>query len=305
MGQERMGRKRYVAILLLLLVIVLFACLPASSAVWRDVRRACGLGTFSDAADDAPFALHVLDVGKADSLLLECGGEAMLVDGGTPDRGEEVAQSLTHRGIDSLRYVVNTHPDADHIGGLPEVLQAFPVAAYIAPELSVDTVEYRRTQQILQEKAIAVQYPQAGTTFSLGGAEIEVWTPPSAADGLNNHSLVLRVVYGDTAFLLMGDAEREEEEALLASGMPLRADVLKVGHHGSDTSTGKALLDAVQPRYAAISTAWDNSRLPRETVLRRLRSAGVALYRTDVCGTLLFLSDGETVRVVTENEACA
>lgn len=103
----------------------------------------------------------------------------------------------------------------------------------------------------------------------------------------------------------MGDAEREEEEALLASGMPLRADVLKVGHHGSDTSTGKALLDAVQPRYAAISTAWDSSRLPRETVLRRLRSAGVALYRTDVCGTLLFLSDGETVRVVTENEACA
>ena len=178
-----MGRKRYVAILLLLLVIVLFACLPASSAVWRDVRRACGLGTFSDAADDAPFALHVLDVGKADSLLLECGGEAMLVDGGTPDRGEEVVQYLTRRGIDSLRYVVNTHPDADHIGGLPEVLQAFPVAAYIAPELSVDTVEYRRTQQILQEKAIAVQYPQAGTTFSLGGAEIEVWTPPSAADG--------------------------------------------------------------------------------------------------------------------------
>ena len=237
MGQERMGRKRYVAILLLLRVIVLFACLPASSAVWRDVRRACGLGTFSDAADDAPFALHVLDVGKADSLLLECGGEAMLVDGGTPDRGEEVVQYLTRRGIDSLRYVVNTHPDADHIGGLPEVLQAFPVAAYIAPELSVDTVEYRRTQQILQEKAIAVQYPQAGTTFSLGGAEIEVWTPPSAADGLNNHSLVLRVVYGDTAFLLMGDAEREEEEALLASGMPLRADVLKVGHHGSDTST--------------------------------------------------------------------
>ena len=112
MGQERMGRKRYVAILLLLLVIVLFACLPASSAVWRDVRRACGLGTFSDAADDAPFALHVLDVGKADSLLLECGGEAMLVDGGTPDRGEEVVQYLTRRGIDSLRYVVNTHPDA-------------------------------------------------------------------------------------------------------------------------------------------------------------------------------------------------
>ena len=115
-----MGRKRYVAILLLLLVIVLFACLPASSAVWRDVRRACGLGTFSDAADDAPFALHVLDVGKADSLLLECGGEAMLVDGGTPDRGEEVVQYLTRRGIDSLRYVVNTHPDADHIGGLPD-----------------------------------------------------------------------------------------------------------------------------------------------------------------------------------------
>lgn len=115
----------------------------------------------------------------------------------------------------------------------------------------------------------------------------------------------MRVVYGDTAFLLMGDAEREEEEALLASGMPLRADVLKVGHHGSDTSTGKALLDAVQPRYAAISTAWDSSRLPPGDRASPAAKRGVALYRTDVCGTLLFLSDGETVRVVTENEACA
>ena len=305
MGQERMGRKRYVAILLLLLVIVLFACLPASSAVWRDVRRACGLGTFSDAADDAPFALHVLDVGKADSLLLECGGEAMLVDGGTPDRGEEVVQYLTRRGIDSLRYVVNTHPDADHIGGLPEVLQAFPVAAYIAPELSVDTVEYRRTQQILQEKAIAVQYPQAGTTFSLGGAEIEVWTPPSAADGLNNHSArFARCLRGhglsiDGRRRTRGGRGAFGERHAVARGCAQGRAPRKRYLHG------EALLDAVQPRYAAISTAWDSSRLPRETVLRRLRSAGVALYRTDVCGTLLFLSDGETVRVVTENEACA
>ena len=286
---------------LLLAAVVLCAFLPSSAALWRDVRRACGLGTFSDAADNAPFALHVLDVGRADSLLLECEGVYMLVDGGTSDCGEEVALYLTHRGVDSLRCVVNTHPDADHIGGLPEVLRAFPVEAYFCPEFPGDTMEYCETAEILQEKGIAAMHPAVGETFPLGGAQVAVLGPSGPVKEANDSSLILRVTYGDTAFLLMGDAEGREEEMLLESGAPLRADVLKVGHHGSDTSTGKALLDAARPRYAAISTAWDYSaRLPRESVLRRLRASGAEPCRTDVRGTLLFLSDGRTVRMVTE-----
>ena len=143
MQQKQTLWRRYMPVLLFVLILVIFSLLPSSPAVWRDVRRACGLGTFSDAADRAPFAFHVLDVGKADSLLLECAGEAMLVDGGTPDQGAGVVQYLKRRGICSLRYVVNTHPDADHIGGLPEVLRAFPVKSYLSPEQSADTEEYR------------------------------------------------------------------------------------------------------------------------------------------------------------------
>ena len=305
MQQKQTLWRRYMPVLLFVLILVIFSLLPSSPAVWRDVRRACGLGTFSDAADRAPFAFHVLDVGKADSLLLECAGEAMLVDGGTPDQGAGVVQYLKRRGICSLRYVVNTHPDADHIGGLPEVLRAFPVKTYLSPEQSADTEEYRQTQQALQECAIPVQHPQAGSVFFLGDAEIQIVAPLSIAEDTNNNSLVQRIVYGDTAFLLMGDAELEEEASILASGVQLQANVLKVGHHGSDTSTGKALLDAVQPEYAAISTAWDTSRLPRESVLRRLQSIGASSFRTDVCGTLLFLSDGKAVWAMTEKESCA
>lgn len=300
MQKAEAGKKARAGALLLALVVAVCAFLPGSAQVWKEIRRACGLGTFSDAADGAPFCFQVLDVGKADSLLLECEGEAMLVDGGTPDRGEEVALYLSRRGLDSLRYVANTHPDADHLGGLPEVLESFSVGTYLAPALAADTEEYRRTAEVLEKKQIPVVHPESGETFSLGGAQVEVFTPEEGAKNANNQSLILRVSYGDTAFLLMGDAEREEEAALLESGVPLRADVLKVGHHGSETSTGKALLDAVKPSYAAISTAWDNSRLPREPVLRRLKSAGIQAYRTDVCGALLFLSDGKTVRVLTE-----
>lgn len=297
----RMGDKgRRLCIGVVFLLVVVCACLPSSARLWQEVRSACGLSTFADTADDVPFSLHVLDVGKADSLLIECEGEAMLVDGGTPDRGEEVVLYLTHRGFDSLRYVVNTHPDSDHIGGLPEVLRSVSVGAYLTTGFSMDTEEYRRTMRVLQEREVKVLYPQAGEVFSLGGAKIEILGPMELGDGSNNSSLILRVVYEGTAFLLMGDAGLEEETALLESGAFLRADVLKVGHHGSDTSTGKALLDAVQPRYAAISTAWDNSRLPKEQVLRRLRNADVLPYRTDIKGTLLFLSDGKNVQVVTE-----
>lgn len=291
-------------LIVLTVLVLICACVPASADRWHKLSKICGLNDFSDAADDAPFSLHVLEVGKADSLLLECGGEAMLVDGGTADRGEEVARYLRRRGWDSLRYVVNTHPDADHIGGLAGVLEDFSVGTYFCPRLPdsllPDTEEFRAVKNALAQKEMEPVYPIDEQSFLLGEAEITVFQPEIEVQNLNNVSLILYVVYKDTSFLLMGDAESEEEEALLAKNRTFRADVLKIGHHGSETSTGKELLNAVSPQYAAISVANDRNNLPRVKVLRRLRAAGIEVCRTDVSGTLLFLSDGKEVRLLTE-----
>ncbi|WP_195983700.1 MBL fold metallo-hydrolase [Clostridium sp. D33t1_170424_F3] len=291
-------------LVVLAVLVLVCACIPASAGSWHRLGKLCGLNDFSDAADDVPFSLHVLEVGKADSLLLECGGEAMLVDGGTADRGEEVARYLRRRGWDSLRYVVNSHPDADHIGGLAGVLEDFSVGTYFCPRLPdsllPDTEEFRAVKNALAQKKMEPVYPADGQSLFLGEAEITVFQPQVEAKNLNNSSLILYVSYKNTSFLLMGDAESEEEEALLAQNCNLRADVLKVGHHGSETSTGKELLNAVSPRYAAISVTNDRNNLPRVKVLRRLQAAGVEVCRTDVSGTLLFLSDGKEVQLLTE-----
>lgn len=306
MEQQKIGKKALkISMLLLLAAGLIFSFLPYGAATtWRKIFSFFGLTDFSAAADSSPFSVHVIDVGKADSILIECGGKAMLVDGGTADRGEPVAEYLNRRGVKRLDYVVNTHPDDDHIGGLAEILEQYPVGQYFAPELPSDLIPtgkaYRDVQETLNKKQLSVTVPKSRESFSLGEAEVRVLAPIKTGDSTNNNSLVLRLTFGDTGFLLMGDAEKEEEKDLLQSGAELSADVLKVGHHGSKNSTTKALLNAVKPKYAVISVADDSNGLPKRDTLKRLDAAGATVYRTDISGTVIFLSDGTNITVVTE-----
>ncbi len=271
---------------------------------WKRVLSAVGLSDFHGAADSYPMSVHVLDVGKADAILVACEGKYLLVDGGTYGYGEEVCQYLSRQGVKELELVVNTHPDEDHIGGLGEVLRRFPVKEFLSPNLPEgllpDTPEYSAVSAAIQEKRIHVRYPAAGELPSVGALKIEVLGPVKQYESLNNNSLILRLTYGETSFLLMGDAEKEAELDLAASGKSLKSDVLKVGHHGSKTSTTRELLDAVQPEYAVISVGPDRNNLPKQEVLERLRSAGAELYRTDIGGPVLFISDGTRVTPLTE-----
>lgn len=249
-------------------------------------------------------SMHVLDVGKADSILLACDGHYMLVDGGTADCGDKISRYLMRRGVKTLDYVVNTHPDDDHIGGLSTVIEKFPIREFFAPSIPKQIVpnsaEYRNVQKALQDKKLSVTNPACGTTRTLGKLKIQVLAPIKQNDTTNNNSIVLRLTFGSTKFLLMGDAEKDEETDLLKSGVDVTADVLKVGHHGSSTSTAQELLNAVRPRFAAVSVAADSSKLPKTSVLKRLSSANAKIYRTDVSGTLIFMSDGEKITVQTE-----
>ena len=292
------------------LSVALLSCLAAfllpggTPSNWQKIFRFFGLGDFSSCADGAPLAVHVLDVGKADSIFIECSGHDILVDGGTADRGKQVVSYLKKRGVKTLDLVVNTHPDSDHIGGLQNVLLSFPVRHYYSPALTKNllpnSAEYHSVQKALEIKKIGEEHPKAGSSFSIGQLNILVLGPVQTGSDTNNNSIILKLIYGKTRFLLTGDAENEEEKSLLAAGEDLGADVLKVGHHGSDTSTTPEFLDAVKPKYAAISVGSDSNNLPKAAVSRRLADYGVSVYRTDISGTIIFLSDGKNISVKTE-----
>lgn len=306
MNRKTAGRKALLSVFLLLAASGLAVlCLPyGASGVWRQIFTFFGLTDFAAPADASPFSMHVLDVGKADSILIRCEGKNMLVDGGTADSGETVVRYLKRRGIESLDAVVNTHPDEDHVGGLKDVLQSFPAASYREPLLPKDLVprtdEYLAVKTVLAKAGLAPTTPVPGRSFALGGASIRILGPVRTGDSTNNNSIVLRITYGKTSFLLTGDAEKEEEHDLLAAKVPLSADVLKVGHHGSGTSTTEEFLNAVRPKFAAVSVGDDSNNLPKREVLERLADSGAAVFRTDVSGTLIFLSDGKTVTVLEE-----
>ncbi len=305
MEQQKDNKKALKGVLLLLLAVgVVVALLPyGAAASWHKVFGFFGLNDFSAAADRSPMSVHVLEVGKADSIFIECAGKYMLVDGGTTDRGEPIAEYLERRGVRKLDYVVNTHPDEDHIGGLSEIISRFPIGRYLAPEIPEPLIpssgEYLSAQAALKQKKLSVTTPKSGDSFFLGDLKVQVLAPVKPGDSTNNNSIVLRLTYGRTSFLLMGDAEKEEESDLIASRADLSANVLKVGHHGSSTSTTAALLNAVKPQYAAISVADDTNHLPKDDVLKRLSAAGAQIYRTDISGTLIFLSDGKAISIVT------
>lgn len=296
----------------LILAAVLFSCLLAfvlpggAQLNWKNAFRFCSLGNYSDCADGSPFAVHVLDVGKADSIFIECSGHYLLVDGGTSDRGSQVSDYLRQRGVKTLDCVVNTHPDQDHIGGLRDVLLNFKIRRYLSPALPAglipDSQEYSGVENALKSKQISEEHPKPGTRFFVGSTQVSVLGPVTVGNSTNNNSIILKLKFGKTSFLLMGDAEKEEEKSLLSSREDLSANVLKVGHHGSDTSTTPNFLKAVNPRYAAISVGDDSNNLPKSSVSKHLADAGIAVYRTDISGTVIFLSNGKTISVKTQKK---
>lgn len=245
---------------------------------------------------DTSFQIHFIDVGQADAALVLCDGEAMLIDGGNREDSDLIYSYLEKQGISHLNVVVCTHAHEDHVGGLSGALHYASVDKVYAPVVSYESKVFQNFLKCLDEQGVSITVPSPGDTFTLGSADAEILGPVSSSDNLNNTSIVLRLRYGNTFFLFTGDAEREEEQDILETGRTLESTVLKVGHHGSDTSTSYPFLREIMPQYAVISVGKGNSYgHPSEEVLSRLRDAGAQVLRTDQEGDIICVSDGEKV----------
>ena len=250
---------------------------------------------------DAPFEMHFIDVGQALSVLVECDGQFMLYDGGNVDDGSLVVSYLQNQGVEELQYVFCSHAHEDHVGGLAAALAYFPANHVYSPVTEASTKCFKDFVKYTQQQGLQVEVPAVGTTWALGGATVTMLGPVAQYNDTNDTSIVLRIDYGSTSFLLTGDMEKNAEADLVASGANLKADVLQVGHHGSSTSTGYVFLNSVLPEMAVISCGVNNKYgHPHEETLSILRDAKVDLYRTDLQGTITIGSDGQNYTVGTE-----
>lgn len=246
--------------------------------------------------------VHFLDVDQGDSILLEIDGKSMLVDSGESDQGKVVTAYLQNQGISTLDYVVATHPHSDHIGGMNEILNNFQVEHFVDSGYPHTSKTYEDMLTTIDQKNIPFQVAQAGQKIDFDPAvDIEVLNPAKTySEDLNENSVVFKVTYGTTSFLLMGDAGLETEERIIKAGYNVDSDILKVGHHASRSSSGASFISAVSPEVSVIEVGAGNDYgHPHAEILERLQKTS-KVYRTDLDGTITVTTDGSTYTVTTE-----
>jgi len=246
--------------------------------------------------------VHFIDVGQGDSIFIQQGEKTMLIDAGEGDQGTVVTKYLNSLNVDNIDYLVGTHPHSDHIGGLATVINSIPVNQAIIPDIEHDTKTYENFIDALIDKEIDTLPATAGDKYSLGEAEFEILGPVrDDYEDLNNWSIVIKLTFGENSFLFTGDAESFAETDIINSGGDLSADVLKVGHHGSTTSSTLKFLRKVSPTYAVISCGIDNSYgHPDPIITKRLANMKITTYSTHTSGTVIAMCDGKTITIETE-----
>lgn len=240
--------------------------------------------------------VHFIDVGQGDCTLITCGDETMLIDAGDNNQGTRIQNYLQHEGISKLKYVVCTHPDADHIGGMDVILYKFDCETIFMTDEEKDTATYRDVIDTIENKIYKKTLPVVGEQYRLGDAEFTILAPSQMREDSNNNSIALMLTHGNNTFLFTGDAEEDEESDIVKLDLPAGIDVYKTGHHGSKSSSSEELLNAITPKYAVISCGEGNKYgHPHAQTLNNFRMMGIQVFRTDEQGTIAASSNGEEI----------
>lgn len=272
-------RFQKIIIVLLLCISFVIGCSPIQ-----------GQSTASD------LKIHFIDVGQADCSFIQCGGQTLLIDAGNNDDAQTLVNYLKEQNVSTIDYFVLTHPHEDHMGSADTVIDNFDVDKVFMTSKSENTKTYKDVIASLKNKNITPTEPVVGTTFLVGDASAEILGPTRLDySNINNTSIVVKLVYQNETALFTGDMEAEAEKELLANQFDLSADLLKVGHHGSATSTSYPFLREVNPKYAVIQCGTGNKYgHPHQETMSKLNDVGAEIFRNDKLGTIIAKSDGNS-----------
>ncbi|EOD01363.1 MBL fold metallo-hydrolase [Caldisalinibacter kiritimatiensis] len=286
--------KALVTILLVLMSIMLTSCTSINQG---DISTS---GSANEVNENNNLIVHFIDVGQADSILIELpNGETSLIDGGNRQDAELVVNYIKDLNIKEIDYLIATHPHEDHIGGLPDVVREFKIGKIYMPRKSSNTKIYENLLKEIKNKGLKITTARGGQKIiDVDKLKFTIIAPNSKKyDETNEYSIVNKLTYKNTSFLFTGDAEKDSEDEMLKLGYDLSADVLKVGHHGGRTSTNVEFLKRVNPKYAVISAGKGNDYgHPHKEVIERLQDRNIVIFRTDVHGTIKAISDGDNIK---------
>lgn len=242
--------------------------------------------------------VYVIDVGQGDSILITYNNQNILIDSGSYYSYSSLSSFLRKKRVRAIDHLIMTHPHEDHIGSMDKIIEDFRVKNFYGPKVTSNSETFKSLIKALKKNSLKIQVVKQGFSISLEEYVSLYFLSPidSEYSNLNNYSAVIRLVYGKTSFLFSGDAEEAVEQKLINSSQVLEADILKIGHHGSKTSTSEEFLAAVNPKIAVISCALGNDYgHPDSIVLERLAERNIKVYRTDKQGTISFTSDGKRI----------
>lgn len=270
---------------------------------WDDVFKEVSLANIDRDENPQDLKIHFLDVGKADSAYIKYRNHNILIDAADREPTDTVCEYLSREGVSKLDLVMVSHPHRDHIGQMDKVINKFEIGKFVESDISHNVptcVTYERMLKAITNKNVDLKIAHPNDIFYIEDLKFEILGPISGHQNLNNNSLVVRMVYKDVSVLFTGDAESFEESQILKTNKIIKSDVLKVAHHGSKTSSTVRFLKRVSPKYAVISVDSDEMTAARQVVLDRLKAVGAEVYRTDLHGNILFLTDGHQISVKTE-----
>lgn len=255
---------------------------------------------YGEASAAASIKVHYIDVGQGDAIYIKMpSGEDVIIDGGNKGKGDAIVAYLKKQKVDDIEVLISTHPDADHIGGLDEILDAYRVDNVYAPKVKHTTQAYKDFLQAVKREGKTIKTAQVGVSLPIKGVSAKFVGPVKSYSNsdLNNWSAVLHVTYKKNTFLFTGDAEHVAEKDMMAKKQTLRADVLKVGHHGAKTSTSSTFLNVVKPKYAILSVGKNSYGHPTSEVVTNLKRVKATTLRTDKNGTIIITGNGSSYAV--------